>query len=481
MLYSWVAAIALFGRGGVARAQLTPLPDADSRIPPAVQVGEGLFIGPFVFSPSIEMVTIYDDNVFKVEDGYDPDGRGEAKEQHPQGGGQYNARARLALKLPFSRSYVSLIWKPLYHSYVNLDTPLNTSHQVDLDTRLNFYNGSSLRLSDSFIDGFFEARRLDVSSTYRLSATPFRRNLVDLDYDWSFAGVWGISGRVEHIGYTYDKTEVVNFQDTATGQSSSTQRLFDFFDYQTGSVETRAYRMLSRYKIYGEGTFSQTDQDRTNFNESQLEANGCNDPFTSTDPIEILDHEKVCRDLEQQIDTEHIEEVDAAVGILGWVTALTQADFKIGYSRWTFQNGANKPFAGVSYTGNFEHRFTRRTTGFLSLRRTPLQASGQYTGYYLYQEAVVTVDHQLTPNLTGRAEIAFRNSDFPGSEKPFSEAFTLNDLSGLFELRYRPRTRDRLGPLLITLGYAPQRSTSTQPGLDINSQRIRLGLQYGWF
>jgi len=481
MLYSWVAAIALFGRGGVARAQQLTPPDADARVPPAVRPGEGLFIGPFVFSPSIEVMTLYDNNVFKVEDGYDPDGTGQALEQHPEGAGQYNARAKLALKLPFSRSYVSLVWQPLYHAYYNLETPLKTSHQVDLEGHLNFFNGSSLKLSDSYIDGFFEARRLDVATTYQLSATPFRRNLIDLDYDWSFAAVWGLSGRFEHIGYTYDRTEVVNFQDTATGSSSSTQRIFDFFDYKTDSIQTRAYRVLSRYKIYGEGTVSQTDQDRSNFNESQLEANGCNDPFTSVNPDEILAHEQTCRELEQQIDSEHIEEEDVSVGILGWVTALSQADFKIGYSHWTFQNGANKPFSGVSYTGSFEHHFTRRTFATLNLRRAPIQASGQYTGYYLFQEAVLTFEHKVTPNLTGRAEVSFRNSDFPGSEKPFSEAFTLNEIAGLFEMRYRPGTPDRPGPFVFTVGYAPSRSTSTQPGLDVNSQRFRVGIQYGWF
>src|SRR6185503_1312816 len=162
-------------------------------------------------------------------------------------------------------------------------------------------------------------------------------------------------------------------------------------------------------------TASQTDQDRTKFNESQLEANGCDKPFTSLDPQEILDHKKLCHDIEQQIDFEHIEEIDAYLGILGWIGARTEGDFKIGYSEWTFQNGANKPFSGVSYIGSFAHHFTPLTTGTLSLRRTPIQATGQYTGYYLYEEAVVTIEHRLTPNLTGRFEGSYRVSDFPGS------------------------------------------------------------------
>jgi len=152
---------------------------------------------------------------------------------------------------------------------------------------------------------------------------------------------------------------------------------------------------------------------------------------------------------------------------------------KTYYGELDFQRAA-QPFLLKALFPPRPH-FTRRTSGYLSLRRTPIQATGQYTGYYLFQEAVVTFEHKVTPNLTGRAEIAFRNSNFPGSEKPFSAAFTLNEISGLFELRYRPGTPDRPGPLVFTVGYTPSRSTSTQPGLDINSQRLRVGLQYGWF
>jgi len=85
---------------------------------------EGIVIGPFLFSPSAKVGATYDDNVFNVEEGFpllvssDPDHDGtftttEAK-FHAKSSTIANGEARLAFKMPFSHSYVQLVYLPQY-------------------------------------------------------------------------------------------------------------------------------------------------------------------------------------------------------------------------------------------------------------------------------------------------------------------------------------------------------------------------------
>ena len=119
----------------------------------------------------------------------------------------------------------------------------------------------------------------------------------------------------------------------------------------------------------------------------------------------------------------------------------------------------------------------------LNVQRVPVQATGQYSGYYTRQEASVALERKLTMRLATRARLTFRRSDFPGEESLRFPRFSLVDYEGSLGLRYRPGRPSQQGPLLLDLAYAPTRSTSDlrNAGLDTRSQRLTLSLQYGWF
>jgi len=137
----------------------------------------------------------------------------------------------------------------------------------------------------------------------------------------------------------------------------------------------------------------------------------------------------------------------------------------------------------MSVVGNLLYTFNRRTSFGMDFQRVPVQATGQYTGYYIRNDVSASIQRSLTTRLSVRAALVYEKTRFPEQLTPVrSDRFSLTDYSGLVELRYRPGSVDRPGPFLFTCGYTPQRTTSTRIDLsDVNSQRVTLSLQYGWF
>jgi len=450
-----------------------------------------------VLSPSAQFLSVYDSNVFKVEDGYDPDGPGALPVQASEADLLMVGLGRLALKLPFSHSHVSLTWLPQYRAYARNETELKTSHQAVLDAALRFSSGSVLIVRDDFVDAFFESRQyVDESGggggstpdyVFKMTSTPYRRNEAMASFDWAMAALSGVITTYRNIDFSADPTEVAGFRLSTSGTGPAAGRYFDFFDYTTNAVELRAYADRSRFRLFAEGVGVITDQDRSKVKASQLESNGCPDP-----PDPPQDPPTNCDLIRQAVDFETIRQIEGAVGLQGALASSTVAELRLGYADWTFREGQVEPYRGVTIKGGIIHNFNARTVGRLDLTQLPIQTTGQYRGYYLRRDGAVALSKILSQHVQVSASFTYRLLDFPGSTQPpppdasetlleSLQSFVVKDYESVLEVSYRTGKGPAQGPLLLRLGYNPYISSSTLDGLSGKTHRIALFAQYGWF
>ena len=239
---------------------------------------DGMLFGALIFSPSVLLSTTYDDNIFNV-------GHGATEVSGPVGGTVGIARAKLAVKLPFSHSYASLSYAPEYREYGNTRAPLKFSQELAFDSRLSFVGGQTVQIKDYFVDGFSDIRRLATtgggSSDIVFSSTPYRTNTPEIAIDWIFAYGWGFLAHVKQIDFSVGRTADVDVIQSNTGATSDQQSFFDLFDFVTNEVEFRGYRNFSRYQLFGAATVARTNQDRRKFNESHANPQCPNTPLDS--------------------------------------------------------------------------------------------------------------------------------------------------------------------------------------------------------
>lgn len=452
-----------------------------------VSAGQGILLGPVLFSPSAQIGYDYDSNVFNLPHEFlverDPDGTGTSDPVRRQlkyriaGDRVVTARAKLTFKLPFSHSYASLSLSPQYRAYGTSISPSRSSYLLESENRLNFSNGSSVLIKESYLDGFADLRtEVDspgnpfVVDHFEFSSVPYQKNHPTIDYDWTFASGWGIAGRVDHTDFTTGSTKVVDLLQQSAGGSTGERTLFDFFDYATNIVEARGYRSFSLYQLFASVRFGRTNQNRTKYNDSREALTDCS-PEPPDVPLEIC----------SAPDHEQILQADAGFGIKGNLFYNSRGQLEIDYARWGFRTSEAPPFSGLAISGKLEHTFDRMMTGYLNIDRTPVQATGSITGYYIAERFEAGVERKLTMQLKSRASVDVRKARFPGSNRLASDRFSLTEYSGNLEVNYRPGQALRSGPLLLTVSYKPELSRSTREDLRVSDQRLGFSLQYGWF
>lgn len=454
---------------GSVQAYTSPGGSSDDPVRP----GEGILIGPFVFSPSVSVNTAYDDNIFSVDKGTCAQqeqiegGNGSSGNQCRVGGTLMTARGQFTMKLPFSHSYVSLALLPQYREYAKFKTPLSSSHTLSLDSLLRFSNGSTVQISDDYDRGYQEARRLDPTGQLQFSSTGYTRNNPQVRYDWSIGGSWGFMGKIERTDVVYKPTSVIDFSSFVGGSGDERSGIFEFFDYVTDRVESGGYLNLSRTRVSASAGVGRTVQDRSNFNASQQRdcQSGPHSPGQC----------------QQGTASETINESWLDVGITGQIFPSTQADLRVGWDKWRFSESGTPNFSSASVAASIDHVFNRRTRGTLEIKRAPIQATGQLTGYYVRENVTVGLERQITMQITTRASLGARRYSYSGSTIEGSRPFSLTDYSGELEVLYQPSSEGRRSPYLVSLLYSPLRRVATLNELEYESQRVTLSFFYGWF
>ena len=455
----------LMGGVGVCVADYGP-DDRNQQTPPPVQPGEGIPMGRLVFSPSVLVGTEFDSNIYSIESGFQFTlADGSVVKLAPQSDTVSMARARLALKLPFSHSFASLVWTPQHREYGRADTALKTSHTIEFDSRLNFSSGVSVRAQDTLLLGFVDVSTISSDGTPSFLSTPYTRNSPEVLVDWPLGNGWGFTGDWEQQDYVFEATKTGATITQSPGSSSGARGLFDFFDYVTNVIKLGAFREMGRYRLYGTLDVGRTDQDRANYARSHCD-------FSLPDAL-LSDY---CKQL-KAVPQERIEQKDAMVGVRGRLFANAEGAFEAGLTTWKFLYGNTSPYTVISLSGRIAYTMNRMTTATLVVEHQPSQASGQYTGYYLTTRATLGIEHKFTMSLSGRAGLMYMMTEFPDPKT----GWVYREYFGDFEAVYRPGHASSSGPFEIVLSYKPEVTRTSLVGRNVNGQRIGLSFQYGWF
>ena len=173
--------------------------------------GEAITVGPFLFSPAVQLKWEDRDNIF-----FEP--------VNPVQDNILTARARLMLELPIYESYVRFTYTPQYRDYKKLELEHKWSHFADFNTVLEFQNGLRFRADYRFVNASQETSEVDGGGELVWADEMFTKHFarVALDYWFSARDGLTIEGDYTDLKYNYPS------------RTPPSQRVF--YAYDRGSV-----------------------------------------------------------------------------------------------------------------------------------------------------------------------------------------------------------------------------------------------------
>ncbi len=153
--------------------------------------GEAISVGPFLFSPALQLSWQHRDNIF-----FTPDN--EVADQ------VYLARAALVFELPIYESYVRFSYTPQYREYKDYELAENWSHFFDLSGAFEFSNGLVLDVIYQYIYGNLEVREVDPGGELVFGDSPFSKNFLGIGLDYWITARDGIGVEVDYADISYD-------------------------------------------------------------------------------------------------------------------------------------------------------------------------------------------------------------------------------------------------------------------------------------
>jgi len=157
-----------------------------------VNEGEGIVIGPFIFSPAIEVTWQRNDNIF-------------FEESTPVEDDIYTAKARLQLELPYHDSYLRFVYHPKYKEYKTYELREKWSHFVDVIGLFEFSSGLKLRPTYRFVSGNLETPEVDPGYEHVYGDWQFNKHELAMAADYWFTYTDGLSLEAGYTDLTYDR------------------------------------------------------------------------------------------------------------------------------------------------------------------------------------------------------------------------------------------------------------------------------------
>ncbi len=184
-------------------------------IAPMVNPGDGVPLGPVLFSPSLQMGWVSQDNLFRTA-------------VDPVSDDLYIARGNLIFDLPIHQSLLRLAYRPVYRNYKTFELQQNWSQFIDLTGRFEFSSGLVIDAQYRFVDGSQETREVDPGDELTFGNNPFRKNWISLEADYWFTARDGIRLTLLYDNVAYkdpltepspdpEEQQFYNFTRTAAG------------------------------------------------------------------------------------------------------------------------------------------------------------------------------------------------------------------------------------------------------------------------
>ena len=188
LLFVCFAVIAL----PVSAQQVAPASHS-SNSPGTVPVNsdEAIAVGPFLFSPALQLTWESRDNIF-----FTPDN--EVSDQ------VYLARARFLFELPIYESYLQFSYTPQYRDYKDYELEDKWGHFVHFGGGFEFAGGVSLDLTYNYIVGNLETREVDPGGELVFGGRNFTKNFAGAAVDYWFAPRDGLTAGVSWTDVEYD-------------------------------------------------------------------------------------------------------------------------------------------------------------------------------------------------------------------------------------------------------------------------------------
>ncbi len=386
---------------------------------------EGVPVGKWLFSPSVETVWQSEDNLF-------------LQANNPESATSYAIRPRFAWHLPFRESHVEIVYAPQARQFLGRDEDglddIFYSHFIDMETKLVFSNRLTVEIKDSYVIDTLETNRFDPGGEVPFNAIEYRSNQFSASVMKELAGrhAVGLQGDYEVLDFD-DSPDVVFLN-------------YDLFD--VGLVYT--YRLTPVAMLRGTFTLGQTNQERN--------------PVAG----------------ESQFQDFSIRQF--TVGIDGGLGRHGLLQATVGYTQWDFEQSGKEDFNGLTLRVKYQRFLNQRMSFTITGSRYPRQSFFNVNNYYVSISANVRFEHQIGPRFVYSLRTKYRINDYP---EPFRDR-TTGAIAGPRRDDDILRADIALGVkftdmLRADLTFRHIERESTFDSFEYDADRILLQVSLGWF
>jgi hypothetical protein len=156
---------------------------------------ESIAVGPFLFSPAVQLNWQYRDNIF-----FTP--TDEVADQ------VYTARARLQFELPVSESFLLFSYTPQYRDYQDYELDDKWSHFVDFLGGFVFSNGLLLDTTYKYMVGNLENREVDPGGELFWGDRWYKKHFAALNLSYWISGTDGINFMADYTDVDHEDPDL---------------------------------------------------------------------------------------------------------------------------------------------------------------------------------------------------------------------------------------------------------------------------------
>ncbi|MFV2071159.1 MAG: outer membrane beta-barrel protein [Thermoanaerobaculales bacterium] len=160
-----------------------------------VYTNEAIPVGPFLFSPALQLLWQDRDNIF-----FTPDNK--VRDQ------VYTATARLLFEVPIFESYLQFAYTPQYRQYKDYELEDKWTHIVDVLGAFEFASGLRLNAAYRYFIGNLETREVDPGGELIWGDRRFVKNFVAVDGNYWISQTDGIVFKASWTDLNHDDPDL---------------------------------------------------------------------------------------------------------------------------------------------------------------------------------------------------------------------------------------------------------------------------------
>jgi len=160
---------------------------------------EGIALGPFIFSPALELTWQYRDNIYFAPPEFEEEDE------------VYLARARLRFELPVYDSYIRFTYTPQWRDYAKYPWRDKWAHFADVSGAFEFASGWKVSTGYKFLSGAMETREVDPGGEYMWGEREWDKHYFQLQADYWFSATDGLSLEGDLADLTFEDPPVSDY------------------------------------------------------------------------------------------------------------------------------------------------------------------------------------------------------------------------------------------------------------------------------